>query len=63
MKMRIDRLIESLNVVGNDTVVRIQHGTEIVTSGHWYEDNILAFDKRETSSFQWVDNTLTIKIK
>lgn len=50
-------------LVNDSTVIRIQKGTNILTTGNWFNDNVIAFKDRHALSLLWSNDTLTIKIK
>ena len=57
--------IQELGLINDNTVVWVRGGDlHILTSGNWYQDNILEYAGRELESFTWQDdNNFYIDLK
>lgn len=51
-------LINHSKLINDKTIVRIRNeeNFSLLTSGNWYQDNILKYRNIEISSFTWQDN-------
>lgn len=61
-----DLLINHYELVNNETFiyVRNEENTSLLTSGNWYQDNVLDYFQKEISRFTWKnDNKLYINLE
>lgn len=59
-------LIKHNELVNNETFiyVRNEENTSLLTSGNWYQDNVLHYFQKEISRFTWKnDNKLYINLE